>query len=220
MALAARTVTAFRQRRFSYEDWLIFCFGAGIIGGTAVVLLFGEGALGRGLLAGRRQGGPLGEGDDFLPDRDIERCGMEQAMKEAGVVSLLAKRLLQMTAGWVAGLTICSPFFFGCITCWGGMCLSGALAFLTLEKGVWGLPVFLWLLFPQGVIYGITWQSLQLGRRTGTPSSSGSFFSSASFYRSRSSVRGDFSSPVMFSALLFQKPEKELTEVGICGLGL
>lgn len=44
MALAARTVTAFRQRRFSYEDWLIFCFGAGIIGGTAVVLLFGEGA--------------------------------------------------------------------------------------------------------------------------------------------------------------------------------
>ena len=38
MALAARTVTAFRQRRFSYEDWLIFCFGAGIIGGTAVVL--------------------------------------------------------------------------------------------------------------------------------------------------------------------------------------
>ena len=32
MALAARTVTAFRQRRFSYEDWLIFCFGAGIIG--------------------------------------------------------------------------------------------------------------------------------------------------------------------------------------------
>ena len=41
IALAARTVTAFRQRRFSYDDWLIFCFGAGIIGGTAVVLLFG-----------------------------------------------------------------------------------------------------------------------------------------------------------------------------------
>ena len=93
--------------------------------------------------------------------------GLEQAMKEAGVVSLLAKRLLQMTAGWVAGLTICSPFFFGCITCWGGMCLSGALAFLTLEKGVWGLPVFLWLLFPQGVIYGITWQSLQAGPEDG-----------------------------------------------------
>ena len=52
------------------------------------------------------------------------------------------------------------PLFFGCITCWGGMCLSGALAFLTLEKGVWGLPVFLWLLFPQGVIYGITWAVL------------------------------------------------------------
>ena len=160
MALAARTVTAFRQRRFSYEDWLIFCFGAGIIGGTAVVLLFGEGATGKGLACRRRQGDLVGEGDDFLPDRDIERWGLEQAMKEAGVVSLLAKRLLQMTAGWVAGLTICSPFFFGCITCWGGMCLSGALAFLTLEKGVWGLPVFLWLLFPQGVIYGITWAVL------------------------------------------------------------
>ena len=41
------------------------------------------------------------------------------------------------------------------------------LAFLTLEKGVWGLPVFLWLLFPQGVIYGITWQSLQAGPEDG-----------------------------------------------------
>ena len=144
MALAARTVTAFRQRRFSYEDWLIFCFGAGIIGGTAVVLLFGEGAL--GMIS--------------CLTETLKDGGLEQAMKEAGVVSLLAKRLLQMTAGWVAGLTICSPFFFGCITCWGGMCLSGALAFLTLEKGVWGLPVFLWLLFPQGVIYGITWAVL------------------------------------------------------------
>lgn len=160
MALAARTVTAFRQRRFSYEDWLIFCFGAGIIGGTAVVLLFGEGALGRGLLAGEGREDLWGEGMISCLTETLKDGGLEQAMKEAGVVSLLAKRLLQMTAGWVAGLTICSPFFFCCITCWGGMCLSGALAFLTLEKGVWGLPVFLWLLFPQGVIYGITWAVL------------------------------------------------------------
>ena len=150
MALAARTVTAFRQWRFSYEDWLIFCFGAGIIGGTAVVLLFGEGALGRGLLAGEGREDLWGKGMISCLTETLKDGGLEQAMKEAGVVSLLAKRLLQMTAGWVAGLTICSPFFFCCITCWGGMCLSGALAFLTLEKGVWGLPVFLWLLFPQG----------------------------------------------------------------------
>ena len=160
IALAARTVTAFRQRRFSYDDWLIFCFEAGIIGGTAVVLLFGEGALGRGLLAGEGRETPWRKGMISFLTEALRDGGMEQVIKEASVVSLLAKRLLQMTAGWVAGLTICSPFFFGCITCWGGMCLSGALAFLTLEKGIWGLPVFLWLLFPQGVIYGITWAVL------------------------------------------------------------
>lgn len=160
IALAARTVTAFRQRRFSYDDWLIFCFGAGIIGGTAVVLLFGEGALGRGLLVGNGGKNLWRKGMISFLTEALRDGGMEQVIKEAGVVSLLAKRLLQMTAGWVAGLTICSPFFFGCITCWGGMCLSGALAFLTLEKGIWGLPVFLWLLFPQGVIYGIIWAVL------------------------------------------------------------
>ena len=124
------------------------------------MLLFGEGALGRGLLAGEGREDLWGKGMISCLTETLKDGGLEQAMKEAGVVSLLAKLLLQMTAGWVAGLTICSPFFFGCITCWGGMCLSGALAFLTLEKGVWGLPVFLWLLFPQGVIYGITWAVL------------------------------------------------------------
>ena len=119
MALAARTVTAFRQRRFSYEDWLIFCFGAGIIGGTAVVLLFGEGALGRGLLAGEGREDLWGKGMISCLTETLKDGGLEQAMKEAGVVSLLAKRLLQMAERWVAGLTICSPFFFGCITCWG-----------------------------------------------------------------------------------------------------
>ena len=61
MALAARTVTAFRQRRFSYEDWLIFCFGAGIIGGTALCFYL-EKEHWKGLACRRRQGGPLGEG--------------------------------------------------------------------------------------------------------------------------------------------------------------
>ena len=93
MALAARTVTAFRQRRFSYEDWLIFCFGAGIIGGTAVVLLFGEGALGRGLLAGEGREDLWGKGMISCLTETLKDGGLEQAMKEAGVVSLLAKRL-------------------------------------------------------------------------------------------------------------------------------
>lgn len=160
LALAARAVTAFRQRRFSYGDWLILCFGAGIIGGTAVVLLFGEGALGRGLLAGAGRENSCGMGMIFCLTEAFKDGGLEQAIKKTCIVNLLVQRLLQMTAGWAAGLTICSSFFFCCMTCWGGMCLSGTLAFLTLEKGVWGLPVFLWLLFPQGVIYGITWAVL------------------------------------------------------------
>lgn len=160
LAWAVKNVTALRQRRFSYGDWLICCFGAGIIGGTAVVLLFGEGALGKGILVGAGREDIWGTGMSSCLTEVFRDGRPERIMREAGVVSLLAKRLLQMTAGWAAGLTICSAFFFGCITCWGGMCLSGALALLTLEKGVWGLPVFLWMMFPQGIIYGITWAVL------------------------------------------------------------
>ena len=69
---------------------------------------------------------------------------------------------------------------------------------------------------------GLPGQSLQAGPedREHRLSSWPLFFFLLLFTVSRSSVRGDFSSPVMFSALLFQKPAKELTEVGICGLGL
>ena len=120
------------------------------------------------LLVGNGRENLWGKGMISCLTEALKDGGLEQVIKKAGIVSLLAKRLLQMAAGWVAGLTICSPFFFGCITCWGGMCLSGALAFLTLEKGVWGLPVFLWLLFPPG---GDLWDylgsSCRLGRRTG-----------------------------------------------------
>ncbi|MFR2779946.1 MAG: hypothetical protein ACLTBL_02665 [Clostridium sp.] len=220
MALAARTVTAFRQRRFSYEDWLIFCFGAGIIGGTAVVLLFGEGALGRGLLAGEGREDLWGKGMISCLTETLKDGGLEQAMKEAGVVSLLAKRLLQMTAGWVAGLTICSPFFLLHYLLGRNVPFRG-LGFSHIGKGRLGTSsVSLAFVSTGGDLWDYLGSPCRLGRRTGTPSSSGSFFSSTSFYRSRSSVRGDFSSPVMFSALLFQKPAKELTEVGICGLGL
>ena len=200
MALAARTVTAFRQRRFSYEDWLIFCFGAGIIGGTAVVLLFGEGALGRGLLAGEGREDLWGKGMISCLTETLKDGGLEQAMKEAGVVSLLAKRLL-----YLLGRNV--PF--------------RGLGFSHIGKGRLGTSsVSLAFVSTGGDLWDYLGSPCRLGRRTGTPSSSGSFFSSASFYRSRSFVRGDFSSPVMFSALLFQKPAKELTEVGICGLGL
>ena len=51
------------------------------------MLLFGEGALGRGLLAGEGREDLWGKGMHFLPDRDIERWGLEQAMKEAACES-------------------------------------------------------------------------------------------------------------------------------------
>ena len=221
MALAARTVTAFRQRRFSYEDWLIFCFGAGIIGGTAVVLLFGEGALGRGLLAGEGREEPLGEGDDFLPDRDIERWG-------AGTGNEGSRRC--ESAGKAAASDDCrmggrsndlQPLLFLLHYLLGRNVPFRGLGFSHIGKGRLGTSsVSLAFVSTGGDLWDYLGSPCRLGRRTGTPSSSGSFFSSTSFYRSRSSVRGDFSSPVMFSALLFQKPAKELTEVGICGLGL
>lgn len=176
--------------------------------GTAVVLLFGEGARGRGLLCRRSgQGGSLGEGMISRSTETLKDVGWEQAMKEAYAVSLLQKRLLQMTAGWVAGSTICSPSF------WPHHLLgrNGAflgLGFSSLSKGVWGPPVFLWFLFQQGEIYGITWQSLQAGPDTATNRSSGSFFSSASFYRSGVLLEVIFSSPVTFSAPLIPRLRK------------
>mgnify|MGYP000187625620 CR=1 FL=1 len=96
--------------------------------------------------------------DDFLPDRDIERWGLEQAMKEAGVVSLLAKRLLQMTAGWVAGLTICSPFFLAALPAGAECAFPGPwLSHIGKASGTSSVSL---ALFPQGVIYGITWAVL------------------------------------------------------------
>ena len=157
LAAAARNMMALRQRRFSYGDWLMCCFGAGIIGGTAIVLLFGEGALAGGVLVKEAGEKSWAWGVISYFTEVFQPEGLSRMIQKDGFVVLLAKRLFQITAGWIAGLTICSEFFFGCLTCWGGMCLSGALAFLTLEKGVWGLPVFLWLMFPQGVVYGIIW---------------------------------------------------------------
>ena len=158
------------------------------------MLLFGEGALGRGLLAGEGREDLWGKGMISCLTETLKDGGLEQAMKEAGVVSLLAKRLLQMTAGWVAGLTICSPFFC-CITCWGGMCLSGALAFLTLERASGDFQCFSGFCFHRGDLWDYLGSPCRLGRRTGTPSSSGSFFFFYFFYRSRSSVRGIFHHP-------------------------
>ena len=44
LAEAARNMTARRHRRFSYGDWLCFCFIAGVTAGTAAALSFGNAA--------------------------------------------------------------------------------------------------------------------------------------------------------------------------------
>lgn len=160
LAGAAWNRVVFRGHRFSYEDWLMCCFGIGITGGTAIVLLFGEGAMGSGVFV--KEAGETGWEGGIVSyiTRVFQSPGISGIIQKEGFVVLLMKRLFQLTAGWIAGLTICSRFFFGCLTCWAGMCLSGTLALLTLEKGVWGLPVFLWLTFPQGAVYGIVWAVL------------------------------------------------------------
>ena len=82
------------------------------------------------------------------------------------------------------------------------------LGFSHIGKGRLGTSSVSLALFPQGVIYGITWAVLAgwAGGREHRLHLAAFFF--YFFYRSRSSVRGDFSSPVMFSALLFQKASK------------
>mgnify|MGYP000706595770 CR=1 FL=1 len=86
--------------------------------------------------------------------------GIKKTLANGVFLTVLIKRLFQAGAGWLAGLMICSRFFFGCLTVWAGMCVSVSFAALTLEKGAVALPSYLWYSFPQGIIYFFVWTVL------------------------------------------------------------
>ena len=162
LAEAARNMTARRHRRFSYGDWLCFCFIAGVTAGTAAALSFGNAA-----------SAEIRAFEYAVPSASLWAAGLKARLADAVVVggikktlangvflTVLIKRLFQAGAGWLAGLMICSRFFFGCLTVWAGMCVSVSFAALTLEKGAVALPSYLWYSFPQGIIYFFVWTVL------------------------------------------------------------
>lgn len=129
---------------FIYQDWLLFCFLLGILGGTAAVLAFGDSLV---------MGGILGAaGQPFFQEGN-------GAWAEA-FFRVFRQRAAEVCAGWLAGLTICSRALFGAFTCGVGLCLGAALSVLTARKGLLGLPVFLGSVLPQGLIYGAVWAVL------------------------------------------------------------
>ena len=76
--------------------------------------------------------------------------------REEGI-ELLLLRLRYLVIGWLAGLTVCSRFVFGCIAFCTGFVLSFGLSCLILKKGLWGIFLFLGKMLPEGLLYGLIW---------------------------------------------------------------
>ena len=140
LAEAARNMTARRHRRFSYGDWLCFCFIAGVTAGTAAALSFGNAA-----------SAEIRAFEYAVPSASLWAAGLKARLADAVVAGGIKKTLAN---------GVCSRFFFGCLTVWAGMGVSVSFAALTLEKGAVALPSYLWYSFPQGIIYFFVWTVL------------------------------------------------------------
>ena len=126
-------------KRWRYQDWLAFSFGLGVLLGTAAVRFFGWPVV----LEQARQTGRAN-----IP-------GGWEALALFGRV--FRCRLLQVTDGWLMGMTVCSIPLFCLVSAYGGLSAAVALSLLTARKGILGLPAFLASLFPQWLIYGVVW---------------------------------------------------------------
>ena len=73
----------------TYQDWLLFCFVLGVLGGTAAALAFG-GPVVQGCLLGAA--GTAGAGN---------RYGAKDFL------AVWKQRAFETGAGWLAGLTVC-----------------------------------------------------------------------------------------------------------------
>lgn len=126
----------------TYQDWLLFCFVLGVLGGTAAALAFGSSVV---------QGSILGA------------AGVSALRREPGVKELMAvlkQRTLETGAGWLTGLTVCSQTLFGFLTFYAGMSLAVVLSVLTMQKGILGIAAFLLTVLPHGLIYLLIWYVL------------------------------------------------------------
>lgn len=141
-----------RMSRFSYGDWLLACFTAGILCGTASALAFGGPTVQSCILGASS----LSQGWDMS---GFQRMGQREWEAFALV---FRRRSLEVLVGWLVGLTVASRLFFGVLTFYGGVSLSVVLSVLTVRKGVMGIISFLAALFPQGIFYFLVWYVLSV----------------------------------------------------------
>ena len=125
-----------RAGKWRYPDWLLLAFTAGIVAGTAAVRLFGGNLIREQLEGVTYAAGP--------PTWEF-------------YIKVLMRRLFQITAGWIIGMTICSVPLLCLAAAWAGVSQAVVLSVLTAQKGLMGLPLFLCSLLPHCLIYGVVW---------------------------------------------------------------
>ena len=128
----------------TYQDWLLFCFVLGVLGGTAAALAFG---------------GPVVQGCI------VGAAGTAVAGNRYGAKDFLAvwkQRAFETGAGWLAGLTVCSQMLFGFLTFYAGMSLAVVLSIWTMRKGILGIAAFLCSMLPHGIVYLLIWYVLSV----------------------------------------------------------
>ena len=118
----------------TYQDWLLFCFVLGVLGGTAAALAFG-GPVVQGCILGAA--GTAGAGN---------RYGAKDFL------AVWKQRAFETGAGWLAGLTVCSQMLFGFLTFYAGMSLAVVLSIWTMRKGILGIAAFLCSMLPHGIV--------------------------------------------------------------------
>lgn len=132
-------------RSLTYQDWLLACFVLGVAGGTAAAHFFGGQTVKSQVL------GQLGPG-----------TALSALERRALFFEVLRVREMQLAAGWLVGLTVCSVPLFGLIAAWGGLTVAVLVSVLTSQKGLLGLPAFLCGALPQGVCYLLAWAVLAM----------------------------------------------------------
>lgn len=129
---------------FSYQDWLLFCFVLGIVGGTAAAVAFG---------------GPVVQGCVLGAAGTVRTRGEYSAGE---FLSVWKHRAFETGVGWVAGLTVCSQMLYGLLTFYAGMSLAVVMSVLTMQKGILGIAAFLCAVLPHGLVYILVWYVLSV----------------------------------------------------------
>lgn len=124
--------------RLKKEEAIVFCFFAGLLGGTAAAnLLYPS--------MSREAGYYLELLDGSFRLREEERLSL--------FWQILRQRLSQVGIAWLMGMTAYAFPIFCLASAALGLSAGLLLSVITVQKGIFGLPFFLMTLFPQILCY-------------------------------------------------------------------